>query len=212
MAIPDRLRLEFPLKLLALTILLAGCGATGKAPPSSSAGAADKRALITVPANGAAKLTVTTPAFTDGSDIPFENTQYKGNTFPGLSWSAGPAGTMSYVIILQDVDARPRGSTEPYLHWTMGNIPASVTTLDAGMTTLPAGSLYGPNYRGANQPYAGPRTPPGPKHHYHFQVFALDSVLSAEAFASYEALLGAMKGHVVASGEVVGLGQVMPAG
>ena len=43
------------------------------------------------PRNGA-HLTVTTPAFADGGDMPFENTQYRGNNFPGLAWTAGPAG------------------------------------------------------------------------------------------------------------------------
>lgn len=96
----------------------------------------------------------------------------------------------------------------PILHWTMFNIAG--TKLDAGMTTAPAGATDGPNMRGANQPYMGPRTPPGPKHRYHFQVFALDTTLPAEAGASFEALLAAMKDHVLASGEIIGLGQVDP--
>lgn len=93
----------------------------------------------------------------------------------------------------------------------MDNIPPSVTRLDAGMTEMPAGSTYGPNYRGANQPYLGPRTPAGPKHRYHLQLFALDTTLPSDAFTSYDALIAAMNGHVLASGEVVGLGQAMHA-
>ena len=56
----------------------------------------------------------------------------------------------------------------------------------------------------------GPRTPAGPKHRYHFQVFALDTSLSADATATYAALIAAIKDHVLASGEVIGLGQVAP--
>ena len=56
----------------------------------------------------------------------------------------------------------------------------------------------------------GPRTPAGPKHRYHLQVFALDTTLPDDARATYVALIAAMKGHVLASGEVVGLGQVAP--
>jgi para-nitrobenzyl esterase len=178
-------------------------------PPNATEVAAEMRALVTVPAKNGAKLTVTTPAFKDGGDIPFENTQYKGNVFPGLWWSAGPAGTMSYAIIMQDTDGRSRDGL-PFLHWTMGNVPASITKLDAAMTAPPQGSAYGQNYRGANQPYLGPRTPAGPKHRYHIQVFALDTTLPADAFATYAAMTAAMKDHVLASGEVVGLGQVMP--
>ena len=99
-------------------------------------------ALELMPAKG--KLAVTTPAFKDGGDIPFENTQYRSNTFPGLSWSKGPAGTKSYVVIMQDNDLLVRGA--PVLHWTLFNIPAGVTKLDVGMTTPP-----------------GRRTPPGPR-------------------------------------------------
>lgn len=182
-----------------------------QAAPTPTPVAGEQRALITVPAKGTTKLTVTTPAFTDGSDIPFENTQYRGNVFPGLAWSAGPAGTQSYVIIMQDVDGSMRNSNGlPILHWTMANIPATVTKLDAGMSAPPSGASNGPNMRGPSQAYAGPRTPAGPKHRYHFQVFALDITLPADALASYATMTAAMKDHVLASGEVVGLGQVAP--
>ena len=56
----------------------------------------------------------------------------------------------------------------------------------------------------------GPRTPAGPKHRYHLQIFALDTTLPAEALANYDALTGAMKDHVLASAETIGLGQVAP--
>jgi para-nitrobenzyl esterase len=140
------------------------------------------------------------------ADIPFENTQYQGNKFPGLEWTAGPAGTRSYTIIMQDTDAMVRGG--PILHWTIFNIAG--TKLDPGMTTAPTGATHGPNIRGANQPYMGPRTPAGPKHRYHLQVFALDTTLPADAGATFESLTAAMKDHVLASGELIGLGQVDP--
>jgi para-nitrobenzyl esterase len=165
-------------------------------------------ALATVPAKGGAQLTVESPAFRGGGDIPFENTQYRGNIFPGLSWTRGPQATRSYVIIMQDPDAIR--DAMPILHWTMFNIPANVTQLEAGMQAPPAGASYGPNIRGPAQAYLGPHTPPGPKHHYHLQLFALDSTLAADAGGSYESLSGAMKGHVLASGELVGLAHADP--
>jgi len=36
----------------------------------------------------------------------------------------------------------------PILHWTMVNIPATITKLDPGMTDPPAGAQNGPNIRG----------------------------------------------------------------
>ncbi len=161
-------------------------------------------ALQALPAK--ASLTVTTPAFANGGDIPFANTQYQTNTFPGLSWSKGPDGTKSYVVIMQDNDLVYLGSF--VLHWTMFNVPGSMTTLPVGMTTAPTGASYGPNYKGPSVAYTGPRTPAGHKDHYHFEIFALDTVLPADAAATgFNAMVDAMKGHVLASGEVVGIGQ-----
>ncbi len=190
----------------ALGLGLAATAIAQQPPPAVEQGLS-ALALTTIPAKGGAKLTVTSPSFQPGADIPFEYTQYRGNTFPGLTWTAGPAGTRSYALIMQDTDAMVRGA--PILHWTMYNIPS--TSLAKGMTAPPQGASYGPNIRGANQAYMGPRTPAGPKHRYHFQIFALDTTLIADPAMTYDSLTAAMKDHVLASGEVVGLGQVDPA-
>jgi Raf kinase inhibitor-like YbhB/YbcL family protein len=169
--------------------------------------------LLVIATDAAAeKLTVSTPGWKDGEDIPFRYTQYQGNEFPGLEWSKGPAATQSYAIIMQDSAFVMRGS--PILHWSVVNIPRDVTKLPAGMKPeeKPAAAIYGPNFQGAGKPYLGPRTPPGPKHKYHFQVLALDTVLPADfAPKNYGELIAPLKGHVIAAGEVVGLGQVDPA-
>jgi Raf kinase inhibitor-like YbhB/YbcL family protein len=165
--------------------------------------------LVTVTNPAKAKLTVTTPGWKNGEDIPFEYTQYQGNTFPGLEWTRGPGTTKSYAIIMQDSGIVVRGT--PILHWSIVNIPATTTKLPEGMKPdeKPAGAIYGPNYRGAAQPYLGPRTPPGPKHRYHLQVLALDTILPPDfAPKNYDELIAPLKDHVVAAGEVVGLGQV----
>jgi para-nitrobenzyl esterase len=180
--------------------------ALAQAPPPETEVGLGALALTSVPAKGSATLTVTTPAFKQMADIPYENTQYRTNTFPGLEWTAGPAGTKSYVVIMQDTDAMIRNA--PILHWTMVNIPG--TKLDVGMTDPPSGANFGPNMRGANQAYMGPRTPAGPKHRYHLQVFALDTTLPTDPALTYDTLLAAMKDHVLASGEVIGLGSVDP--
>jgi para-nitrobenzyl esterase len=111
---------------------------------------------------------------------------------------------------MQDTEMSVRGA--PVLHWVLYNIPATVRKLDAGMapTANPPGSAYGPNYQGAARAYLGPRTPPGPKHHYHLQVFALDTVIPADPAITYDSLTAQMKDHVLASGEVVGLGSADP--
>jgi para-nitrobenzyl esterase len=178
-------------------------------PPVDPAPGASLLAIVTLPVED--KLTVTTPAWQDGADIDFKYTQYEGNTFPGLEWSKGPPGTQSYAIVMQDTAFVIRGA--PILHWSIVNIPADVTQLPEGMKPeeKPAAAIYGPNYQGTGKPYLGPRTPPGPKHRYHIQVFALDTVLPSDfAPQNYEELIAPLKGHVLASGEVTGLGQAHP--
>ena len=70
--------------------------------------------------------------------------------------------------------------------------------------TAPEGMLQGLNSRGS-MGYFGPRPPVGdPPHHYHFQVFALDTRLEVPPGAERDAVLEAMKGHVLAAGELVG--------
>jgi phosphatidylethanolamine-binding protein (PEBP) family uncharacterized protein len=53
--------------------------------------------------------------------------------------------------------------------------------------------------------WTGPNPPPGHGvHHYHFELFALDSPLDVDEDAGRDALVRAMRGHVLASGDLVG--------
>jgi Raf kinase inhibitor-like YbhB/YbcL family protein len=153
-----------------------------------------------VPYTGKAKLTVTSPAFKDGGDIPYENTQYRGNVFPGLSWTKGPAGTQSYVVIFQGLETEGPHGGGTVIALTVFNVPASVTKLDVGMTSPPDGAVLGPNVRGPNKPYAGPHVKGTDKHDYFIQVFALDTALAPDPMTTYETLVSGMTGHVVAVG------------
>ena len=145
-------------------------------------------------------LTVTSPAFADGGAVPCSNTQYCGNVFPGLSWSAGPAGTRSYVVIMQG----PGEGAEVSLHLTVFNIPAGVTHLPAGMTNPPSGASLGPNVHGLHHAYAGPHPHDAGRSEYHLQVFALDSRLHLSRSVTFDELIAAMRGHVLADGQLVG--------
>ena len=185
---------------------LAG-GAAAQTPPAP---ASAPPTITLIAPKVATPLKVTSGGWADGADIPFEFTQYRGNHFPGFSWTPGPEGTKAYALIMQDTDGVMRTTGGPILHWVVFNLPADTTKLEAAMTDLPRGAGYGPNYKGVGRPYLGPRTPPGPKHHYHVQVFALDQPAPDTAAISLQALTDAMQGHVLASGEVVGLGQADP--
>jgi Raf kinase inhibitor-like YbhB/YbcL family protein len=98
-----------------------------------------------------------------------------GNVSPSLSWKNAPAGTKSFAITVYDPDA-PTGSG--WWHWVMFNIPATVTSLAAGVGNPASGETP----KGAVQSktdfgkpgYGGPCPPKGDKpHRYVFTVYAL---------------------------------------
>jgi Raf kinase inhibitor-like YbhB/YbcL family protein len=152
------------------------------------------------------ELSVTSPAFQPGTAIPAPYSGYGERFSPSLDWSGAPAGTRSFVLLMEDPDAK---SPKPYVHWLLYNLPAETTRLPESVPTQPRleepeGALQGRNSRGQTG-YVGPRPPEGdPPHHYHFQVFALDSVLTVPPGADRETVLRAMDGHVVARGDLVG--------
>jgi Raf kinase inhibitor-like YbhB/YbcL family protein len=163
-------------------------------------------AMTMAPAKANGKLTVTSTAFQNGGSLEDKYTQNGANVSPALSWTRGPAGTQSYVLITEDsgVD-RPN----PIIHWVIYDIPATATGLPeavppGAMVANPAGAMQG-NAQGNNPPgFRGPRPPAGQTHPYHFQVFALDNKLNLDpAMATRQAVIDAMKDHVLASGEAV---------
>jgi Raf kinase inhibitor-like YbhB/YbcL family protein len=162
-------------------------------------------APATLNASGA-KLTVTSSAFAAGQAIPVPYSQYGEKFSPPLAWSGAPASTKSFAVIAEDPDAKP---VTPFVHWLVYNLPASVTRLHESVPPAPrlddpANALQGRNSRG-QVGYMGPRPPAGdPPHHYHFEVFALDATLSVDPGADREALMKAMAGHVIGTGETVG--------
>jgi Raf kinase inhibitor-like YbhB/YbcL family protein len=153
----------------------------------------------------AATLTVTSNTIGAQAPIPVKHSEYADGVSPQLSWTA-VSGAKSYAIIMEDPDARP---VTPFVHWLAWNIPANVTHFPEGLQeqlrlTEPEGVLQGATTRGSPG-YFGPRPPVmDPPHHYHFQVFALDTVLQVPPGADRDTLLAAMRGHVLAKGELVG--------
>ena len=134
------------------------------------------------------------------------DTQYGNNAFPGLMWSP-VTRVVTYAVIVQDTDASHDGG--PILHLTLYDIPSDATRLNVGMVPggNPRGSHYGPNLKRSAQPYLGPHPPLGSKHHYHFQVFALDTSIPSDPALTYAQLLADTRSQVLASGEVVGVSQ-----
>jgi Raf kinase inhibitor-like YbhB/YbcL family protein len=206
------------------------------------------------------KLTVTVEGVAKGKAIPADtafcvpaaqgHVTLGPNKSPKIGWSAGPPKTQSYAIIMVDpdvpsvaTDVNKEGKTIPsklkrvkFYHWVLVDIPASVTSLDAGADSsgvTAGGKPPGPakaGVRGINNytdwfasdekmkgNYAGYDGPCPPwndtrRHHYHFAVYALDvpSLGLSGTFRAPDALK-AMKKHVLAKGEVAGVYVLNPA-
>jgi Raf kinase inhibitor-like YbhB/YbcL family protein len=175
-------------------------GQPSKTPPASEI------AIRLLKAKQQQPLQVQSSVFAANEKIPLAYSAYGDDASPPLSWSGAPEGTRSFVLILDDPDA---SSAKPFTHWIAYNIPAEVKSLREGLPPAlrledPAGVLQGQNTRGSSG-YFGMKPPPGdPPHRYHFQVFALDRMLDLKPGASREEVLAAMKGHVLAEGELVG--------
>ena len=158
--------------------------------------------LITTVANGDSGFVLSTSAFEPGQPIPVEYSCSGANRSPVLKWSGAPSGVGSFALIVEDPDA-PSGT---FIHWVVFNLPADATGIpaDAPHTpTLADGAAQGVN--GMDRVgYMGPCPPPGKMHHYHFELFALDSKLNAQPGLDAGALREAMQGHTKASTELVG--------
>lgn len=152
-------------------------------------------------------LQVTSPAFAAGERIPDAHSAYEQNFSPALQWSGAPAGTQSFVLLMEDPDAKV--TPLPVLHWIAWNIPAEATGLPAGLppserVAEPKDMRQGPNYSGATG-YRGPKPPEKDRtHRYFFQLFALDRKLDLPLNAMREQLLQACQGHVLAAGVLQG--------
>jgi hypothetical protein len=164
---------------LALAMIVA-CSSSSDTSSTSGgtadAGTADPDATASDPDAGAsedsataAPFALTSTALAEGATFPVDNTCTGTNLSPPLAWGAGPAGTMSYAIVLND-------TTIDFLHAVVYDIPASVTALPANVQKVyapasPAGMHQTKNYKGTFG-YAGPC--PTTEHVYEFVLYALD--------------------------------------
>jgi Raf kinase inhibitor-like YbhB/YbcL family protein len=169
-------------------------------------------ATISLAADAAGQLTLTSPQISSGKTIPPEQV-YDGfgcsgqNISPALSWSGAPTGTRSFALMVHDPDA-PTGSG--FWHWIVYDIPADTTSLpaDAGnpkKKLLPGGAVQGRSDFGTTG-YGGPCPPPGKPHHYHFRLFALKVAKLAVPADATAALIGFnVNANKLAEADLVGL-------
>ncbi|HYB90264.1 MAG TPA: YbhB/YbcL family Raf kinase inhibitor-like protein [Candidatus Binataceae bacterium] len=147
-------------------------------------------------------LQLTSPAFADGAAVPADFTCTGADRSPRLAWTGAPAATKSFALIVEDPDA-PMGT---FIHWVVYDLPPATSALGEGVPKiahLPQGGMQGVNSFG-RVGYNGPCPPAGKVHHYHFRLYALDSAFDPGAGSDAAAVEEAMRGHVIASTDLVG--------
>jgi Raf kinase inhibitor-like YbhB/YbcL family protein len=146
------------------------------------------------------------PDLKDGTELPvkYSCSNAPSGTSPHIQWTNVPPTAQTLAILLHDPEPHPRGSIYDITHWFIYNIPANVTDLPEGVKNgdLPNGAKQLKNIR-MFEGYFGPCAPPGPNHHYTYQLFALDTKLDLGPEATRADAEKAMDGHIVASAEVV---------
>ena len=139
------------------------------------------------------KLELTSPAFSDGGEIPRECGYKNGNESPPLRAYEIPEGTKSLSLIMDDPDAmEPAGKV--WIHWVVWNIVGSTIDLKKchqGMTDF------------GEVGYGGP-APPDKRHTYVFKLYALDTELDIPDKSTKADVEKAMEGHIIEQTQLTG--------
>lgn len=150
-------------------------------------------------------LVLLSSRFTPSGALPAELTCEGVDHAPPLRWSDVPPQAKSLALTVDDPDAPdPRAPQKTWVHWVVYDLPPATSSLPEGATskTLPPGTLEGLN--DWKQPgWRGPCPPIG-RHRYFFTLYALDIVIPQNAKMTEADLQAAMKGHVLAEGQLVG--------
>ena len=147
------------------------------------------------------EIKITSSAFEDGGLIPAKYTCDGADMSPLLQWDVVPDGTKSVALICDDPDA-PMGT---FVHWVIFGLPAETRELAENIPsdeTLPNGAKQGTSDFGRIG-YGGP-CPPSGTHRYFFKIYALDTEVGLAAGAGKSELLGAMEGHILGQGQLIG--------
>lgn len=169
--------------LILILVVLTGAGCASSAPQ-----APEGEYLMTIQ--------LTSTAFSEGSTIPQKYTCVAENISPALSWTGIPTNAQSLAVIVDDPDA-PSGT---WVHWVLFNLPSDQGSLSEGVQGVGTSGTNGFRKLG----YGGPCPPPGKPHRYYFKLYALDMVLNLQSGATKADVEKAMKGHILAQGQLMG--------
>jgi hypothetical protein len=149
------------------------------------------------------RMTLSSPAFSDGERIPSKHTCTGANLSPELKWEHPPEGTVAFALICHDPDA-PVGD---WVHWVIYDLPGETRGLPEGVPDTPdldSGAKQGRIDFGSVG-YSGPCPPPGKPHHYLFELYALSGKSGLEAGADREKLLETIKLLILSEAVLTGV-------
>ena len=161
-------------------------------------------------------MILTVAGFPDGGDVPVKYSQAAPGVAtgeglsPAISWTNAPAGTQSFVLNMHDMDLARNKTTDDQVHWVVWNIPATATGLPEGVPKGPKLASGAFQISATGQMYRGPGAGAnGPKHHYVFELYALDTTIdvqpAADAFETRANVMKAIQGHILAKAVYGGL-------
>lgn len=136
-------------------------------------------------------------AFEHHQRIPSKYTCDGEDINPPLKISGIPSGAKSLVLIMDDPDA-PMGT---WVHWTLWNMDPKTTEI--AEHSVPQNATEGETSWGRSG-YGGP-CPPSGTHRYFFKLYALGTKLELLSKTDKTKLEVAMKNHILAHAELMGL-------
>jgi len=141
-------------------------------------------------------MRISSIAFNNNDPVP---PRYKGRTNPPLDISGVPDEAKSLALIMHDPDA----VSGDYIHWTLWDIDPQTTTILED--SIPTGATAGPTSAGTPG-YVGPRPPSGSgRHHYTFELYALNTVLDLLPSSAPAELAQAIAAHTLAKATLIGV-------
>ena len=145
------------------------------------------------------QMELISPAFKNYTYMPAKYSCQGEEINPPLEISGVPDEAKSLVLIVVDSDI-----PFPFpaiTHWLICYLDPTTTQIEEGSKL--DGAIAGKNFHRGNA-YLGP-CPPYGTHKYTFTIYALDTKLPFTTNSTRRKVLKAIKGHVIAQAELVGL-------
>ena len=154
-----------------------------------------------------AAFRLTSSAFEHDGELPFECTSEGAGQSPPLQWTGVPEGTKELVLVCDDPDAE----SGVFTHWVVYGLLPETTGLPAALSRdavidEPVELIHGLNEfdeAGYTAPTVSEDETP---HRIFFRLSAVDiELLDVPPGATRADLRQAVKGHVIATAELVGI-------